>query len=216
MASFAIRMIFALTTVASVGCMSTSGGSRAVTPAMPVVTVEPATSDVALVNPAGVPPVSGSLRTLHALQYMDVRVGSGAPLTSRQCIYAHYTGWLANGTKFDSSRDTAPNGEPRSPIAFPQGARRVIAGWDAGFEGMQVGGARRLVIPFPMGYGEAGSPPTIPPRSTLVFDIELLAARDTLPRGADEAPRNAPPLCAPWSDVAPTLAPPAGGVPLLN
>ncbi len=197
--------------------MPASSSSRAVTPAMPVVTVEPVQSNVALVNPVGIPQVSGSLRTLHALQFMEVRVGTGAPLLPRQCIYAHYTGWLSDGTKFDSSRDTMPNGEPRSPIAFPQGARRVIAGWDAGFEGMLVGGARRLVIPFPMGYGEAGSPPTIPARSTLVFDIELLAARDTLPRNADDMPmRNAPPLCAPWSDVAPTLAPPAGGVPPLN
>jgi peptidylprolyl isomerase len=216
MSSSALRTVLAFTMLVSIGCMSASGGTRAATPALPVVTVEPAQSDVALVNPAGVPQVSGSLRTLHALQFMDVRVGTGAPLLPRQCIYAHYTGWLPDGTKFDSSRDTTRSGEPRSPIAFPQGARRVIAGWDAGFEGMLVGGARRLVIPFPMGYGEAGSPPTIPPRSTLIFDIELLAARDTLARGADEAPRNAPPLCAPWSDVAPTLAPPTGVVPPLN
>ncbi|MBK8057478.1 MAG: FKBP-type peptidyl-prolyl cis-trans isomerase [Gemmatimonadetes bacterium] len=119
----------------------------------------------------------------------------------------HYTGWLTDGKKFDSSRDTMPNGQPRTPIAFPQGARRVIAGWDAGFEGMQVGGQRRLIIPYQLAYGELGRPPVIPPKATLVFDVELMAVADTLPSaGAPPLPAGAPPgpQCAPWRAVAAT------------
>ncbi len=123
----------------------------------------------------------------------------------RACVYAHYTGWLTDGKKFDSSRDTMPNGQPRTPIAFPQGARRVIAGWDAGFEGMRVGGQRRLIIPYQIAYGELGRPPVIPPKATLIFDVELMAVADTLPSaGAPPLPPAAPPgpQCAPWRVVA--------------
>lgn len=123
----------------------------------------------------------------------------------RACVYAHYTGWLTDGKKFDSSRDTMPNGQPRTPIAFPQGARRVIAGWDAGFEGMRVGGQRRLIIPYQIAYGELGRPPVIPPKATLIFDVELMAVADTLPSaGAPPLPPGAPagPQCAPWRVVA--------------
>jgi len=175
----------------------------------PMVTIAFESAGLALVNPPGTPPTSGTLRTLHALQYIDVRDGFGELLLPRQCVYAHYTGWLPDGTKFDSSRDTSPSGEPRQPISFPQGGRRVIAGWDAGFDGMRVGGLRRLVIPFPLAYGEAGSPPTIPPRTSLVFDVELLAVRDTMPREPDEPViRGAPARCAPWREVSDTMPPP--------
>ena len=71
-------------------------------------------------------------------------------------------------------------GKPRDPISFPQGARRVIAGWDLGFEGMKVGGQRRLFIPYQLAYGEAGRPPVIPPKAELIFDVELMAVADTL------------------------------------
>jgi peptidylprolyl isomerase len=190
------------------GCQAAGGpGTRAATAApaavvMPVVRA-PADGSGSPVNPPGVPPVGGTLRTMHALEYVDVRVGAGDSLRPRQCAYAHYTGWLTDGTRFDSSRDTTRTGEPREPLAFPQGVRRVIPGWDAGVEGMRVGGVRRLVIPFPLAYGEAGRPPAIPARATLVFDIELLAARDTLPRPADDPGiPGAPPACTPWRDLA--------------
>ena len=91
---------------------------------------------------------------------------------------------------------------PKPPISFPQGARRVIAGWDLGFEGMRVGGKRRLFIPFQLAYGEAGRPPLIPPKSELIFDVELMAVADTLPRA--EAPQRGQatiPQCAPWAVV---------------
>jgi peptidylprolyl isomerase len=129
--------------------------------------------------------------------------GTGALAAPRKCLYAHYTGWLTDGTKFDSSRDTMPNGAPRDPIAFPQGARRVIPGWDAGFEGMRVGGRRRFFIPYQLAYGELGRPPRIPPRATLIFDVELMAVADTLLRTDTVVQR--PPLttgypgCPPWS-----------------
>jgi peptidylprolyl isomerase len=155
------------------------------------------------VLPASIPPVQGQPRTAFALRYIDVAVGTGPALRPRQCVYAHYTGWLTDGTKFDSSRDTLPNGTARPPLAFAQGARRVIAGWDAGFEGMSVGGRRRLLIPYQLAYGELGRPPVIPPRAELIFDIEVMAVADTLPRGeAAPAPAAAGPRCPAWSDVS--------------
>lgn len=151
--------------------------------------------------PASIPPVQGEERTAFALRYIDAQEGTGAAMAPRRCVYAHYTGWLTDGTKFDSSRDTMPGGAPRTPIAFPQGARRVIAGWDAGFEGMRVGGRRRLFIPYQLAYGELGRPPVIPPRAALIFDVELLAVADTLAPGAPARTAAPEPQCAPWSAV---------------
>lgn len=156
-------------------------------------------------SPATIPAVRGAVVTPYAMRHIDVRVGTGDPMTPRRCVYAHYTGWLTDGTKFDSSRDTMPNGAPREPIAFPQGARRVIAGWDAGFEGMRVGGQRRLFIPYQIAYGEPGRPPVIPPKATLIFDIELLALADTLPaaaRGDGARPAPTGPQCPSWTAVS--------------
>jgi peptidylprolyl isomerase len=103
--------------------------------------------------PAPIPRVDGEPRTAFTLRYIDVAIGSGAAVAPRKCVFAHYTGWLTDGKKFDSSRDTTPQGKPREPISFPQGARRVIAGWDLGFDGMKVGGQRRLLIPYQLAYG---------------------------------------------------------------
>ncbi len=155
--------------------------------------------------PAPIPPIAGIPRVAFALQYVDVAEGSGAPAEAAHCLFVHYTGWLTDGTKFDSSHDTTAGGQPRPPIAFPQGFRRVIAGWDAGFEGMRVGGRRRLIIPYQLAYGERGRPPVIPPRATLVFDVELMAVADTLPRadaGAPRSPAAAAPQCPAWSAVS--------------
>jgi peptidylprolyl isomerase len=150
--------------------------------------------------PSPIPPVSAPWQTAFSLRHIDLAAGTGAPFEPRKCLYAHYTGWLTDGTKFDSSRDTTAEGRPREPIGFPQGARRVIVGWDLGFEGMRVGGQRRLMIPYQMAYGVAGRPPVIPPRATLVFDVELMAIADTLPRG-EPGPPGTPPQCPPWSEV---------------
>lgn len=107
-------------------------------------------------------------KTASGLQYQDVAAGSGAEARDGQVAVVHYTGWLTDGTKFDSSRD---RGEP---FSFPIGAGQVIPGWDEGVAGMKVGGRRKLVIPSNLGYGDMGAPPVIPPGATLVFDVELL------------------------------------------
>jgi peptidylprolyl isomerase len=148
--------------------------------------------------PATIPVVAGTPVTAFALRHIDVAPGTGTAVEPRRCLYVHYTGWLRDGTRFDSSRDTAADGTPRTPISFPQGGRRVIAGWDAGFEGMRVGGHRRLFIPYQLAYGEQGRPPVIPPRAELIFDVEVMAVADTLPRLDPAAPA---PRCAPWREV---------------
>ncbi len=117
------------------------------------------------------PAVTGSPTDLAVLRYIDIVVGTGKPAAAGKRFTVHYTGWLKDGTKFDSSLDR------KEPLTFVQGRRQVIAGWDTGFEGMKVGGKRRLLIPYQLGYGEAGSGP-IPPKGDLIFDVELLNVED--------------------------------------
>ncbi|MEO6057206.1 MAG: FKBP-type peptidyl-prolyl cis-trans isomerase [Gemmatimonadales bacterium] len=105
------------------------------------------------------------------LWYADEAAGQGPEAQPGQAVRVHYTGWLTDGKKFDSSRD---HGEP---FEFTLGAGQVISGWDEGVKGMKVGGRRKLVLPPRMAYGEAGAPPDIPPNSTLVFDVEVLGIR---------------------------------------
>jgi FKBP-type peptidyl-prolyl cis-trans isomerase FkpA len=100
--------------------------------------------------------------------YTDVKVGQGAEARQGSTVTVHYTGWLPDGSKFDSSRD---RGEP---FAFTLGAGQVIAGWDEGVKGMRTGGRRKLVLPPQLAYGAEGAPPAIPPGATLVFDVEVL------------------------------------------
>jgi FKBP-type peptidyl-prolyl cis-trans isomerase len=107
-------------------------------------------------------------RTPSGLRYVDVSKGQGEEAAAGRTVTVHYTGWLPNGKKFDSSRDR------NEPFSFTIGAQQVIAGWDEGVAGMRVGGRRKLVIPPELGYGAAGAPPDIPPNSILVFDVELL------------------------------------------
>lgn len=106
------------------------------------------------------------------LKYHDFVVGDGAIAEVGQTVSVHYTGWLTDGTKFDSSLD---RGEP---ISFTIGTGQVISGWDEGIAGMQVGGQRQLVIPADLAYGEAGAGGVIPPNATLVFEVELLAVQE--------------------------------------
>ncbi len=98
----------------------------------------------------------------------DIKVGAGKEAVSGKMVSVNYTGWLTNGTKFDSSFDR------NQPFEFHLGAGEVIRGWDEGVKGMKVGGKRKLTIPADMGYGASGAPPVIPPNATLVFDVELL------------------------------------------
>ena len=107
-------------------------------------------------------------KTASGLRYVDVSKGEGEEASAGRTATVHYTGWLTNGKKFDSSRDR------NEPFSFTIGAQQVIAGWDEGVAGMLVGGRRKLVIPPELGYGAAGAPPDIPPNSILVFDVELL------------------------------------------
>jgi FKBP-type peptidyl-prolyl cis-trans isomerase FkpA len=113
-----------------------------------------------------------------ALEIVDDVVGSGKDAKSGDTVRVHYTGTLMNGTVFDSSRDHG------TPFDFTLGAGSVIKGWDQGVVGMKVGGKRRLVIPQALGYGEAGSPPKIPSKAGLKFDIELLEVNPTTPSPA--------------------------------
>ena len=104
------------------------------------------------------------------LEVEDITVGVGQAAQSGDTISVHYTGWLASGKKFDSSRDSG------TPFSFRLGAGQVIQGWDRGLIGMQVGGVRRLTIPPDQGYGnrDVGGG-LIPPNSTLIFEVELLS-----------------------------------------
>jgi hypothetical protein len=117
------------------------------------------------------PVVDGAPTELATLRYIDIAQGTGEPAAAGKRFTVHYTGWLKDGTKFDSSVDR------KEPIDFVQGRRQVITGWDIGFEGMKVGGKRRLFIPHELAYGEAGSGP-IPPKAELIFDVELVAVAD--------------------------------------
>lgn len=101
----------------------------------------------------------------------DVKVGQGAEAKEGSTVSVHYTGTLTSGKKFDSSRDR------NEPFEFTVGQGQVIKGWEKGVVGMKVGGKRKLTIPYDMAYGEAGKPPDIPPRATLLFDIELLEVK---------------------------------------
>lgn len=109
-----------------------------------------------------------SVTTPSGLEYEDISVGSGAAAKRGTTVSVHYTGWLTSGDKFDSSKDR------NEPFSFPVGVQYVIAGWDEGVQGMQVGGVRRLTIPPNLGYGARGAGGVIPPNSTLVFEVELL------------------------------------------
>lgn len=105
------------------------------------------------------------------LQTQDTKIGDGAEARPGNTVSLHYVGTLADGSKFDSSRDRGEG------LTFQLGAGQVIDGWDRGVVGMLVGGFRKLVIPPHLGYGERGVPPIIPPNSELHFEVELLSVR---------------------------------------
>src|SRR5258708_45711 len=130
--------------------------------------------------PASVPQVSGTVVENVTMHYVEIAAGSGAVAAPAKQYTVHYTGWLRDGTKFDSSVDR------KEPLKFVQGRRQVISGWEVGFEGMRVGGKRRLFIPYQLAYGELGRG-SIPPKAELSFDVELLDVSDVpaVPAAAD-------------------------------
>ena len=111
-------------------------------------------------------------KTADGLQYWDIKVGTGATAAAGQSAKVHYTGWLTNGKKFDSSVD---RGEPFT--VEPLGSAPVIRGWNEGIIGMKVGGKRQLRIPPELAYGARGYPGVIPANATLIFDVQLLSVK---------------------------------------
>src|SRR5277367_3897257 len=126
--------------------------------------------------PAPVPSVEGSVQESPKAHYVDVSPGAGpvagANSDTSQRYRLLYTGWLRNGKQFSAAMD------PKNPFVFVTGRRQVIAGFELGFDGMRVGGKRRMFLPYQLAYGVRGNPPGVPPRAELIFDVELLAIED--------------------------------------
>ncbi len=150
---------------------------------------------------SGPPDIAGKPVDGVTLRYTDIAKGTGAPAEAGKQYTVHYTGWLTNGKKFDSSVDRGV------PLDFVQGRKQVITGWDLGFEGMNVGGKRRLFIPYQLAYGAKGSGASIPPMSELIFDVELLAVKDV----PEQSP--AVDVLVPFDDLANKVLDLAGAVP---
>jgi len=182
-----IAMLFALTATVAAAQTPTTPAPKATTTAKSATAAKKTTTHTGTAVthtsvggvkvPPGLPLVHGIVHTGFALRYQEIKIGTGAVAEPGKLYKVRYTGWLAaDGKKFDSSEDH-PGAEP---IQFPQGHGRVIPGWDQGFEGMKIGGKRRLFIPYQLAYGAAGRPPVIPAKSDLIFDVELVAV-DELP-----------------------------------
>jgi len=131
-----------------------------------------ASSDPGAAGEKKASPMAENMETTPSgLQYTDVKVGTGASPKTGQTAVVHYTGWLVDGKKFDSSKDRG------QPFQFAVGRGQVIKGWDEGVATMKVGGTRKLLIPPALAYGASGAGGVIPPNATLTFEVELLEIR---------------------------------------
>ena len=177
-------------------------------PAKPAAHHTAAATGTAAKPTSPLPKVVGLPKPLYSLKYVDIKVGTGELPPPMRYYTVNYTGYLPDGTKFDSTVDPAFN--HATPFTFPYGGHRVITGWDTGFEGMRVGGKRRLYVPYQLGYGVMGSPPKIPAKTNLIFDVELVSISEKPPAPpANAAPRPTPPPAKP----AAPATPPAGTTP---
>jgi peptidylprolyl isomerase len=216
-------MIFKLSSITLLAALTAAATAQTTTP-KPATSAKPATTAThhtataatTTTTPPNIPKVVGIPKTLYAIKYVDSVIGTG-PLAESSVIgtsmadskikwyTVKYTGWLTNGTKFDSSNDH-PGAEP---ITFPQGAHRVIQGWDTGFQGMHIGGKRRLFIPYQLAYGESAKGDRIPAKSDLIFDIELVSISDTPPAPKTPPAPPANPSAAPADPKTPPANPTA-------
>jgi peptidylprolyl isomerase len=155
----------ALAVIALAGCQQGKSGESA-PPQSAAPESQPST------QPAAPQPAAKEVTTPSGLKYQDLVVGNGPMAEEGTPVVVNYTGWLTDGTKFDSSYDPG-----RQPFPFTIGAGNVIRGWDEGVKGMRVGGKRKLIIPPDLAYGARGYPPVIPPNSTLVFEVEFLSVK---------------------------------------
>ena len=192
-----LALLAALTTAATAQTKPTAKPKTATAPHH-TTAAKTATAKTA----SNIPHVAGIPKTLYALKYIDIKVGTGPLAVTHKWYTVHYTGWFPDGTKFDSSYDH-PGAEP---ITFPYGAHQVIYGWDTGFEGMHVGGKRRLFVPYELAYGELGNPPRMPAKANLVFDVELLGQSDN-PPARPEAAKPATEPAKPATEAAPETKP---------
>ncbi len=173
-----IRRLLAVATLVTIsGCREGNSGDGGSAAAPSSVTPTPGTSPIASGTVSGVPTTvkSGSgavpeISTASGLKYQELKVGTGEEAAVGKVVSVHYTGWLTDGTKIDSSLDGG------TPLEFPLGAAGIIRGWNEGLAGMRVGGRRKLTIPPSLGYGDVGRPP-VPPNATLIFDVELVGVK---------------------------------------
>jgi len=196
-------MTFKFYSLALLAALTTAATAQTSTTAHPTATHHATTTHHAAAPVSAIPRVHGIPHTLYALKYIDIVIGKGPLAKTHQWYTVRYTGWFPDGTKFDSSYDH-PGAEP---IVFPYGAHRVIYGWDTGFEGMHVGGKRRLFVPYQLAYGELGNPPRMPAKADLIFDVELVAQSDTRPEPPQPPAPPTPKPTEPEAKPAPAATP---------